>query len=746
MDKVCQAKQGIIHRTGQYLKSLKHQLLKNIGTIMGIKKADMINGLYSIASISLCPILIYVLFKRADLLAVSMFGALFTSRTDPGGIYPVRLRTMLLGACLLIVSYLLSALIGGGTALTVCLIFVWSFGLRMLNVFGSRGIRLGSIAVFSLIVFLSMPSEVSQIAIRCYMIMISALCAIVIKLWAWPTKPYQPVRDAVAGYYRVLRILLASNNDEDMRKKALVMRRPRNIAYLTIRDLKGKYNQTTWKMYLLLKKADSLHTVYIALSECTKTAMFQTYRSSVQKAVDMTMEAADQMLVCVAASIQRGKPIGGNIKLEPVLKELSGSPALKGESSETEDYNIVYLFGLLEQYIKIIQSMVEIIDNPELKLPVKTGKSTGRHSAFKDKWHLIAENMTLQSKTFRHSLRLSITLAVAASVYIIFNIPHGYWITLAAAIILKDDFQATWQRALQRVGGTITGSIIAFVIAAFIHNVMILFLFIIVFLFLASANYSRDYGIYVFFWTPVVVSLIDLNNIGNWIVAMQRIGNTFAGGILALIAIYLLFPQWEKKNLPNQIAKALSSNRSFMQTVLGTYCGKAVTLFDIEQLRQQTNRECVNATAALQCLSAEPESTRDSFEKFHNFIVYNQQLCDVLTTLSLNCPKLNECDALLEVWPLIQQVDETLQEIEVALRSGQGPEVASESGCNLIPVGQEMSSLITAKIYKSTDDPIDSPNQAVIIAYTPLITYLQRLMQSIDGLYRTAFADSMNNN
>ncbi|MHB8077300.1 FUSC family protein [Desulfosporosinus fructosivorans] len=245
-----------------------------------------------------------------------------------------------------------------------------------------------------------------------------------------------------------------------------------------------------------------------------------------------------------------------------------------------------------------------------------------------------ADHFTWHSQILRHSLRLSATLSIATFIDVFFQIPHGHWLPLTVAIILKPDFHSSRQRAFQRVGGTMAGGILAFMITATIHNELILFPLIIVFLFLATINHSHNYGVYAFFWIPVIVFLLDLNHFGDWIVAMERISITFAGGILGIGALYLFLPQWEKVRLPEQIAKLLSANHNFMYEILNMYSGKSDQSADLEQIRQQTYRECINSSASLLRFSEEPKSKQANFENFSALIIYNRRLSTVLSALS----------------------------------------------------------------------------------------------------------------
>ena len=749
-----EAKNKVIGGLNQVLQSIKTRLRTNFNDIAGMKRSDIMNSLYMVLIITLCPALIAILFRQSEFFAVSFFGTLFTSLADPGGLYRIRIRTMALGAGLLIISSLLAALVGQQPILLVCSMLFWVFISSMLNVYGkSIGSRLSSIAIVSFILFTAQTQDLSGALPHCLIIAASASWVIACKLWKWPFKPNQPVREAVANYYRLLSsrliLVLSRENeayvpgpgDKDILQNSIQM--ARNLAYLVIRDLKGTFNATTWKMYLLLRKADTLYTIQIALSESIKTASFQNYQSSVQKSVDQTVTDTDAILTHIASSIQHDKSVGVKSNFEPILQKLTGHlPALQKDPPETEDYLALsstrYIIRLLERYIKMLQGIAEIIDNVNLASPVKNNKPEKQSSAILNAWRLLADHLTLRSDIFRYSLVLSTMLAIATFIYTFFQIPHGYWMALTIAIVLKPDFQTARQRALQRIGGTVAGGIIAIVAASLIQNRNIIFLLIIVLVFLALVNRSRNYGIYALFWTPAVVFMVNFQDIGNWLVALMRIANTVAGGAIASIYIFFFLPQLGKAQLLDKIAKALSANRNYVQAILDMYSGKIAPPTNIELIHQQANRACIDASVALKGISNEPLSKVDNFKRFEGLVEYNQQLCNILTALSLENPQLAEGEALPSIQVFIRQCSEILQSTEIAVRSGQQSYSASTFEKSLLAVEVDLSSFVVANINQLAQHLVNAPHRNFTRSYLPFRIYLHRLVKIIEGLYGAA--------
>ena len=90
-----------------------------------------------------------------------------------------------------------------------------------------------------------------------------------------------------------------------------------------------------------------------------------------------------------------------------------------------------------------------------------------------------------------------------------------------------------------------------------------LFLCVAVLAFISFSIRSFGYGFFTLVMTPLFMVLLDLANPGDWKVSLFRILDTLAGGVLALIGGYTLFPIWERERLPLQLARTLLAIREY---------------------------------------------------------------------------------------------------------------------------------------------------------------------------------------
>src|SRR5262249_40517987 len=141
-------------------------------------------------------------------------------------------------------------------------------------------------------------------------------------------------------------------------------------------------------------------------------------------------------------------------------------------------------------------------------------------------------SLTFDSLAMRHALRVGIVAAVAVALVKALALPRGYWVTVAAIIIVQPYAGATLIKGLQRTLGTIAGALLAFALGALLHDrgpalLVLIFVFTGV-----SVSFLRlNYLIYSVFLTPTFILLAELSS-GNWHLAELRVIDTLIGGAL----------------------------------------------------------------------------------------------------------------------------------------------------------------------------------------------------------------------
>ncbi len=214
-------------------------------------------------------------------------------------------------------------------------------------------------------------------------------------------------------------------------------------------------------------------------------------------------------------------------------------------------------------------------------------------------------NLTLSSIAFRHALRCGVCLALAIVGARLAGIPHGYWIPMTAAIVLKPDFAGTFSFGLLRVIGTMLGLVL---VTALVHyafddpweRVALVALFAFGFRLLTTVHY----GIGVMMLTGLVVLLFTFDGLAPGEVLQARGLATAIGSALALVA-YVVWPTWEHLRVRPALASMLDEYRAYFSVLLRDDAARRAAT------RTSARAARTNAQASLERLRGEPRRDRE---------------------------------------------------------------------------------------------------------------------------------------
>jgi uncharacterized membrane protein YccC len=184
----------------------------------------------------------------------------------------------------------------------------------------------------------------------------------------------------------------------------------------------------------------------------------------------------------------------------------------------------------------------------------------------------LSANLTLRSVAFRHALRLATVVALDEIITRFVRVhgvqvTHGYWLAMTSLIVLQPYTGETVRKSSERVAGTVAGAVIAAALAAAAHSDITLLVVISVGAVLAVAFYAVDYAWYCFFLTPTIV-LLTLPHLNDWRFAEVRIGMTFLGALISVVAMLLFWPERESAQLPALLAEGAAAEANYLRATL----------------------------------------------------------------------------------------------------------------------------------------------------------------------------------
>jgi uncharacterized membrane protein YccC len=533
-------------------------------------------------------------------LAVST-GALNTMFTDQPGPYRLRLQRMLLAALAAGLAAFVGILVGDSLWPLAIAAFVVSFAGGMLVALGPMAARVGLTSMIVLVLTASMEIPREQAAGVAALICAGGALQALFAIAAWPLQRYRPERFALADVLSQLAATARSRPDAaqqpavslaamealvllhgEYRERGEAMRAFRVIAevceraridLLALSDLHARSIEPGARRSIA-DVLDQAAVVFDALAEGMRDAappadadaLAASYSLRVRALSDQDVAMADGDLRLARIARERAESLGGQLRS---LLRNAPQASSRGEAAA---------------------------QRADARLPGALRTAAA--------WPTLRANLGAGSVAFRHALRCATCVAIAAGAERALAIPHGAWIPMTAAIVLKPDFGGTLRFGVLRVAGTLAGLLLASLLAHYAMGdptlrVLLLAALCIGFRLTATVNY----GIGVAFLTGMVVVLLTFRGMSPAESMHARVVGTLAGSALALCA-YALWPTWESRRTQAALAAVIDAYRAHLAAVFTGRRG------EFAETRAAARRARTNAQASLERLRGEPRGKR----------------------------------------------------------------------------------------------------------------------------------------
>jgi uncharacterized membrane protein YccC len=598
----------------------------------------------------------------------AVLGALATSLVDVGGPYRTRLAAMLAqalaGPGLLLLGGF--AVAHGGIAAAVMAVIAIAAGLMRALGAGSTSLAVNMPAAFLVGVQLGQARMGAGSAAHDLQWALGygagGLWTILVALAFWQLRPYRRLEQEVAGAWEAVAALLVESvrRPED----SVVGRRRReqrlNAALIAARtaveraremlgDLRAGVAGPGTIIAQLVVLLDSAAGVAASAVTCCET-------TAPESAAWQPIAAGELIRACraIARKLLDGKgevPLtalrGALTETDPppqAAQALMEVPVLKQALRHVEDADeaLRLLFGGRRRLLDL------------LRLPLTHRLPRG---AVID---ALRAHLTPRSAVFRHATRVGVVTACDAALLVHLRLPHGIWLPLTSLVILQPDYGSTLLRAVHRSVGTIVGAVIAGALLATVHGTVGYNATIGALLFAMFLLIRRNYGYGITFLTPLIILLIGMSSADPWLDLLERVVYTVVGAGLALAAGYLLWPQWERDQLRDRLARAIGADRDYVVAVLDQLAHPAAEALPLVGLRRQAEMAVANADAGFQRMLAEPARSAMLPVGFA-LLVYLHRLCRHAIALAALLESAHASDrvemapgALLPVAPLAQ--------------------------------------------------------------------------------------------
>ncbi|VEG41590.1 Membrane protein-like protein [Mycolicibacterium flavescens] len=183
----------------------------------------------------------------------------------------------------------------------------------------------------------------------------------------------------------------------------------------------------------------------------------------------------------------------------------------------------------------------------------------------------VRSHMSLTSPLFRHAVRLSSAVALAAGADRLAPVAHGYWIALTVLMVLRPETAHTYTRCIGRLAGIATGVVVASVIVMVAHPTGL------VAAALATLGLAATYAAtrtgYIATSAAVAASVVfflEIDAITSGATLEDRLFSIVVGGGLAVLA-HVALPDHALTRLHHRAGELLKTEIDYAATVVRAY-------------------------------------------------------------------------------------------------------------------------------------------------------------------------------
>jgi uncharacterized membrane protein YccC len=535
---------------------------------------------------------------------------------DTGGAWRTRLSAVAGFTLMATLCCAFALLAARSIWLAVSFVVLWSFAGAFARLWGNAASTVGSLLVSECIVCLGTPAaDLGEGLTRTGLTVIGGAWAMLLALAVWRLYPYGPARQSVGACWRALAGYATAMADlqraEIFDDDASCMAGSRNAvrsALEAARDImaaeRRKRSGSSRREALLLEliaDADQMFVALVALGEVLAGARASFPAHRALRLMLLRIARASSRL---CRDLERGRAPPPLALATPLarLKRSVTPPPDRPEAAEMLQHTLLLfeqIIGLLSGATDAAGAVRRAHGMSDLSSALSTPETLPDRPPIRV---VLRTNLTWRSLHFRHALRLAVAVGFAVWLADFLAVERGYWIGITTAVILQPYLATTWQRALERVAGSVLGGVAAGVLSLVLPGPLSVAAAVFPLAAAAMAVRGVNYTLFVFLLTPQFVLIAELFQTGmapSLPLAGLRALDSVLGGVLGLAAGLFLWPSRESLQLPAQLAQALDAQRRYLVAALD---GAA----NAEMARRQAGLATNNAEASLQRFLGEP--------------------------------------------------------------------------------------------------------------------------------------------
>ncbi|KEC83806.1 MULTISPECIES: YccS family putative transporter [Acinetobacter] len=249
-----------------------------------------------------------------------------------------------------------------------------------------------------------------------------------------------------------------------------------------------------------------------------------------------------------------------------------------------------------------------------------------------DLWLKIKQHLTPNSALFRHAVRIAFVFAVGYTISLLPFAKNGYWILLTSLFVCQISYFATKSRLKLRTLGTVLGVLLGIPILYFVPSIEGQLLLTIIFGVYFFYLRSKKYAMATLMATLMVLLIFNLKGAGYAII-LPRIIDTLLGCLIAWFAVSFIWPDWNFRDISNNIRKSSKATLDYFDAVVEQYQQGRTNSIDYRKARRAAHNAQIELSTMISSLSAEPNPNPDLIHNAFRYLVYSHSQLSYVSAL-----------------------------------------------------------------------------------------------------------------
>ena len=253
----------------------------------------------------------------------------------------------------------------------------------------------------------------------------------------------------------------------------------------------------------------------------------------------------------------------------------------------------------------------------------------------------LRQQLTPQSALFRHAIRIAVVFAAGYAISLLPFAQHGYWILLTSLFVCQITYFATKSRLKLRTIGTLLGVLLGIPILYFVPSIegqlIITIICGVCFFYLRQ----KKYALATLMATLMVLLIFNLKGAGYSII-LPRLIDTLLGCFIAWLAVNFIWPDWNFRNIPNNIKKSSKATLDYFNVIVEQYQYGKNQDIEYRRTRRAAHNAQIELSNMISSLSAEPNPNPQLIHYAFRYLVYSHSQLSYVAALGSQRQKIDE--------------------------------------------------------------------------------------------------------